>query len=127
SSHCTAGFNGSGICANPAQQIYDPASSANPATRTPFAFNKIPAGRFSNAANKIINSQFYPRDQLANNISQFRTNSFQGDLKIDFVPSEKDHVMGRWSQQFVTAPNSNSIQLLGDADRTFPLKNFVVD
>src|SRR5579864_5647364 len=80
---CTAGFNGAGICANPAQQIYDPTSSANPATRTPFAFNKIPTGRFSNAANNIINSPFYPAAQLANNISQFRTNSFQGDLKID--------------------------------------------
>src|SRR4029077_5808606 len=51
----------------------------------------------------------------------------QGDLKIDFVPSDKDHLMARYSQQFVTAPQSNSLQLLGDADRTFPLKNFVVD
>jgi hypothetical protein len=124
---CTAGFNGAGICANPAQQIYDPASSANPATRTPFAFNKIPAGRFSNAANNIINSPFYPTTQLANNIQQFRTNSFQGDLKIDFVPSQRDHVMGRWSQQFVSAPTTNSIELLGNSARTFPLKNFVID
>ena len=124
---CTAGFNGSGICANPAQQIYDPGSSANPATRTAFAFNKIPTGRFSNAAKAIINSPFYPSSQLANNVQQFKTNSFQGDLKIDFAPSDKDHVMGRWSQQFITAPTSNSIQLLGNADRTFPLKNLVVN
>jgi hypothetical protein len=123
---CTAGFTG-GVCNNPAQQLFDPASSANPATRTPFANNQIPIGRFSNAAKNIINSPFYPKDELANNISQFRTNSFQGDLKIDFVPSEKDHVMGRWSQQFITAPNSNSIELLGNSDRTFPLKNFVID
>jgi hypothetical protein len=123
---CPEGFTG-GACNNPAHQLFDPASSANPATRTRFNNNQIPIGRFSNAAKNIINSPFYPRDQLANNISQFRTNSFQGDLKIDFVPSEKDHVMGRWSQQFITAPNSNSIQLLGDSARTFPLKNFVVD
>ena len=123
---CPEGFTG-GACNNPAHQLFDPASSANPATRTRFNNNQIPIGRFSNAAKNIINSPFYPKDQLANNISQFRTNSFQGDLKIDFVPSEKDHVMGRWSQQFVTAPNSNSIQLLGDSARTFPLKNFVVD
>ncbi|HWX54368.1 MAG TPA: TonB-dependent receptor [Verrucomicrobiae bacterium] len=122
---CTAGFT-AGVCNNPAQQLYDPASSANPATRTPFMNNHISTGRFSNAANKIINSTFYPAVQLADNISQFRTNSFQGDLKIDFVPSEKDHVMGRWSQQFVSAPNTNSIQLLGNSDRTFPLKNFVL-
>ena len=124
---CTAGFNGSGICANPAQQLFDPASGASPATRTAFAFNKIPTGRFSNAANKIINSQFYPAAQLANNVQQFRTNSLQGELKIDFVPSEKDHVMGRWAQQYISAPTNNSIELLGNADRTFPLKSFVLD
>jgi Carboxypeptidase regulatory-like domain/TonB dependent receptor/TonB-dependent Receptor Plug Domain len=124
---CTAGFNGAGICANPAQQVYDPASSANPATRTPFAFNKIPTGRFSHAASNIINSQFYPGAQLADNVAQFRTNSFQGDLKIDFVPSERDHVMGRWSQQFISAPTNNSIELLGNSAKTFPLKNFVLD
>jgi len=124
---CTAGFNGAGICANPAQQIYDPGSSANPLTRAAFAFNRIPTGRFSNAAKAIINSQFYPGDQLANNVQQFRTNSFQGDLKIDFVPSQKDHATGRWSQQFVSAPTTNSIELLGNADKTFPIKNFAVD
>src|SRR5205085_4709248 len=123
---CTAGFTG-GVCNNAAQQLYDPASSANPATRTRFLNNQIPIGRFSTAARNIITSQFYPTTQLADNISQFRTNSFQGDLKMDFIPSANDHVMGRWSQQFVSAPTSNSIQWLGDADRTFPLKNFVLD
>jgi Carboxypeptidase regulatory-like domain/TonB dependent receptor len=124
---CTAGFNGVGICANPAQQLYDPASSANPAARTAFAFNHIPVGRFSNAAKNIINSSFYPGAQLANNVQQFRTNSYQGELKIDFVPSETDHVMGRWAQQYVTAPTNNSIGLLGNSDKTFPLKSLVVD
>ncbi|HMF92143.1 MAG TPA: carboxypeptidase regulatory-like domain-containing protein, partial [Candidatus Angelobacter sp.] len=124
---CTAGFTG-GICNNPVQQLFNPFSSANPATRTPYSNNFISPGTFSSAASKIINSDFYRKlDEFANNISQFRTNSFQGDLKIDFVPSSRDHVMGRWSQQFITAPNSNSIQLLGDSDRTFPLKNFVLD
>ena len=124
---CTAGFNGSGICANPAQQLYDPASSANPATRTAFAFNKIPTGRFSHAANAIISSAFYPSSQLANNIQQFSAHSYQGDVKIDFVPSSRDRLTGRWSQQAVNSPTTNSIQLLGDADRDFPLKNLVLN
>ena len=124
---CTAGFNGSGICANPAQQIYDPASSANPATRTPFAFNQIPTGRFSHAASQIISSSFYPGSQLANNVQQFSTNGYQGDLKIDYLPSDRDRITGRWSQQSISAPTTNSISLLGNSDRTFPLKNFVVD
>ncbi len=139
---CVTGFTGpGGICGdtavvkdvngNPAtifiDQLYDPASSANPATRTPFANNQIPVGRFNSAARAIINSPFFPSSALANNVNQFRTNSYQGDLKIDFVPSEKDHVMGRWSQQFITAPTGNSILLLGNSNRTFPLKNFVLD
>src|SRR6185369_8934776 len=107
--------------------LFDPASSANPATRTRFANNQIPIGRFNSASRAIVTSPFYPGGSIANNVSQFKTNSYQGDLKIDFVPSDKDHVLGRWSQQFVTAPRSNSIQLLGDSDRTFPLKNFMVD
>ena len=123
---CTEGFSG-GICNNPAHQLFDPASSANPATRTAFANNQIPMGRLNSAARAIVTSPFYPLGAVTNNINQFKTNSYQGDLKIDFVPSEKDHVMARYSQQFVTAPQSNSLQLLGDADRTFPLKNFVVD
>ncbi len=123
---CTAGFTG-GVCNNPVQQLFDPASSANPATRTPFLNNQIPIGRFSNAAKNIINSQFYPSAATASNISKFTTNSYQGDLKIDYMPSTKDHLMWRWSQQFVTAPLSNSILLLGNSDRTFPLKNFVLD
>jgi hypothetical protein len=126
SSICTAGFTG-GICNNLTQQLYDPASSANPATRTPFLNNMIPIGRFDNAAKAIVNSPLYPSDVVNNNVNQFRTNSYQGDLKIDFVPSDKDHLMGRWSQQFITAPRTNSIQLLGNQDRTFPLKNLVVD
>ena len=133
SSLCQTGFTG-GIC-NPAPagsnlsaiQLFDPSSSANPAARTPFLNNQIPIGRFSPAALAIINSPLYPGSSLANNIQQFRTNSYQGDLKIDFVPSDKDHLMGRWSQQFVTAPSSNSIALLGNTDRTFPLKNLVLD
>jgi hypothetical protein len=126
SSICPEGFSG-GICNNPAHQLFDPASSANPATRTAFANNQIPIGRLNSSARAIVTSPFYPTGAVTNNINQFKTNSYQGDLKIDFVPSEKDHVMSRYSQQFVTAPQSNSMQLLGDADRTFPLKNFVLD
>jgi outer membrane receptor protein involved in Fe transport len=126
SSLCTAGFTG-GLCNNPAQQLFNPFSSANPAARTPFLNNLVSPGLFSKAATAIINSPFYPSSAVANNVENFRTNSYQGDLKIDFVPSERDHATGRWSQQFVTAPTSNSVELLGNADKTFPLKNFVVD
>lgn len=135
---CQTGFTGpGGICAdkdkkgNSIDQLYDPASSANPAARTPFLGNLIPIGRFNSVAKAIINSPLYPQgvpaSGLALDTKQFRTNSYQGDLKVDFVPSATDHVTGRWSQQFVTAPTTNSVQLLANTEKTFPLKNFVVD
>jgi hypothetical protein len=123
---CTAGFTG-GICNNLTQQLYNPFSSANPATRTPYLNNHILPGTFNSTASNIINSPLYPGGAIANNSQQFRTNSFQGLLKIDFVPSENDHVMGHWAQQFVTAPINNSVALLGNPARTFPLKNLVID
>ncbi len=123
---CTTGFT-AGVCNDKTQQLYDPASSATSAGRTPFLNNQIPVGRLSNAAKAIVNSQFYPSTQVTNNVNRFTTNSYQGDAKIDFIPSDKDHLMGRWSQQGVEAPTTNSILLLGNSARTFPLKNFVVD
>jgi outer membrane receptor protein involved in Fe transport len=123
---CPEGFTG-GLCNNPAHQLFNPASSATPAGRTAFANNQIPLGSLNAAARAIVTSPFYPGGSIANNIQQFRTNSYQGDLKIDYVPSEKDHLMGRWSQQFITAPVVNSLQLLGNTAKTFPLKNLVVD
>ena len=126
SSLCTAGFSG-GLCNNPAQQLFNPFSSSNPATRTPFANNQISTGLFNSAAKSIITSPLYPATELANNSQNFNTNSYQGDLKLDFVPSERDHIMGRWSQQSVASTQANSIGLLGDTVRDFPLKNAVVD
>jgi outer membrane receptor protein involved in Fe transport len=123
---CPEGFTG-GICNNAAHQLFDPASSATPGARSAFANNQIPIGRLNSAARAIVTSPFYPGGAVVNNINQFKTNSYQGDLKIDFVPSQKDHLMGRYSQQFITAPQSNSLQLLGNQDRTFPLKNVVLD
>ena len=126
SSLCTAGFTG-GLCNNAAQQLFNPFSSGNPATRTAFANNQIPTGLFNSAAKSIITSSLYPAAQLAGNVQNFDTNSYQGDLKLDYVPSERDHIMGRWSQQSVSSNQSNSIGLLGDFVRDFPLKNAVAD
>jgi hypothetical protein len=133
----TAAFNGSGICTftsgtnvgtlNAAGQLFNPFSSANPATRTAFANNQIPTALFNSAARSIITSPLYPATQVANNLQNFDTNSYQGDLKLDYVPSDRDHVMGRWSQQSVASNQANGIGLLGDFVRDFPLKNAVAD
>lgn len=131
----TAAFNSSGICTftsgpntgqtNTAGQLYNPASSATPANRAPFPNNLV--SPIDSAANAILSSPLYPTANPANFLQHFTTNSYQGDLKIDYQPTENDHIMGRWSQQSVTALTTNTIGLLGNADKTFPLQNFVVD
>lgn len=123
---CTAGFTG-GLCNDPTQQLFNPFSSANPATRTAFANNQIPTSLFNSASKAIIASALYPSTQVANDVQNFKTNTYQGDLKIDYVPSNEDHIMGRYSQQSVVNTQSNSIGLLGDFVRDFPLTNFVTD
>ncbi len=133
----TAAFNTGGICTftsgpnvgqtNAAGQLYNPFSSGTAATRTPYTNNFISPTTFDAAATAIISSPFYPTANPANDIQHFSTNSYQGDLKIDFQPTQSDHIMGRWSQQGVTALDTNSIALLGDSDKTFPLENFVLD
>lgn len=95
-----------------------------------FAAAGIP---FSPAAAKILSSSLYPapingattNNQV--NIQHSQTNGDQGDLKIDWLPSEKDHIYGRYSQQAVRNPTTNSQLLLGDSLNDYPLKNFVLD
>jgi hypothetical protein len=124
SSLCTAGFT-DGICNNPSQQLYDPNSSATAATRAPFLNNQVPIR--STAAKNIINSPYLPGPTQTTYLQQNTVNSYQGDLKIDWQPTEKDHVMGRYSQQSVINNTSNSIVLLPDLTREYPLRNFIVD
>ena len=58
---CPVGFNTSGICNNPALQLYNPKSASTPGSRQPFLNNKIPIGLFSSAASKILTSSLLPR------------------------------------------------------------------
>ena len=94
---------------NPAQR---PACAGpNP---TPIGSNNLAAAGFTInpvAKNLFGMTKYYPLpqiDSLNNNNytynSGFNLNNNQGDLKIDFVPSQKDHVFGRWSQMDLVQP-----------------------
>lgn len=132
SEFCPEGFT-AGLCNNPIHQLFNPFSSATPAGRQPFMNNLIPSGLFSHAASGILNSPLYPApinglltgNQI--NVVHQNTNTDQGDLKIDWVPSDKNHFYGRYSQQYASNPQTNSQLLTGDALNTFPLKNIVGD
>ena len=129
---CSAGFNTSGICNNLAQQLYNPFSASTPGGRKPFLNNQINVP-FSSAASKILSSSLYPGpiNSLTTgnqvNVTHSYTNSDQGDIKIDWIASQKDHVYGRYSQQHITNPTTNSQLLTGNSDNEFPLYNGVLD
>jgi len=55
-------------------------------------------------------------------------NNNQGDLKIDYIPSQRDHFFFRWSQGYVDNPTSAGF-LLGDPGNssTEPVKSGVIN
>ena len=124
SSLCTTGFT-AGVCSTLSEQLYNPNSSANPATRTPFLNNQVPI--LSAAAQNIINSSLFPAPNQTSYTQHNYVDSYQGDAKVDWLPTDQDHVTGRWSQQYVINNTTNSIALLPNLTREYPLKNFVLD
>jgi Carboxypeptidase regulatory-like domain/TonB dependent receptor len=134
----TSGFNGAGVCTstnvNANTQLYAPASGVAPGARTPVPFNNLTAAglTLSPAAVAIVNSSLYPLPNAAGNILRYtqriQNNADQGDLKIDWTPSDKDRVFGRYSQQAVRNPTTETYLLAnnGITDFQYPLRNGVV-
>ena len=124
SSSCTTGFV-AGICTTLSEQLYDPASSPIPSQRTPFLNNQVPIR--STVAKNLLSSSLFPTvNTIAYNVHNY-TNSYQGDAKIDWQATQRDHVMGRYSQMYVINNTANSQPLLPSVTREYPLKNFVID
>ncbi len=63
------------------------------------------------------------------NVVQNYTHGNQGDAKVDWSPTDRDHVMARYSQQNVQNPilNSDVFQYSGSGSNFFPLQQGVVD
>src|ERR1700733_10265930 len=129
-------FDGSGICSSPAGQIYAPQSGVDPTLRAPIPNNNLPAAglTLSSIATSIVNSPLYPSPNVTGtnllNYSQRVLNSAdQGDAKIDWTPNEKDHFFGRYTQQSVRNPTTETFLLAknGFTDFNYPLKNGVID
>jgi hypothetical protein len=89
-------FTGTGIT------VYDPASNANPALRTPFANNTIPGSRIDIAAREILRRLPLPNQPgNTNNFAAFGVGEFNRtnfDLKINFVGGNKYTLFGRYSR-----------------------------
>ena len=103
----------------------------DPLTGLPFPNNIIPQSRLSPAALAIINSKYYPTpingllQANAHNTVATKTNDDQGDGRLDFAASEKDHFMGRFSYANITNPTINSFDLNYNPFNLFEAWNFV--
>jgi hypothetical protein len=100
---------------NPAQipTIVNGTATGNSQPTTITNNNLVNAGKTIDpvTANILAMTKYYPLPQtdslLANNYfykSGNNLNNNQGDLKVDYVASQKDHVFGRWSQMDLNQP-----------------------
>jgi len=116
-----------GVCTNLAYQLYQPAAGTSPGARTPFLNNKVPIT--SSVASKLVASPLFAQQMEQ---QSYYTNgyihAYQGDAKIDWQASPKDHVSGRYSQMYTISTTSNGTnELTPNLQREYPLKNFVLN
>jgi len=124
-----------GVCSNAAYQLYSPTYLTGPnagqvaplAARQPFTNNQVPIN--SKVAAAIVASpQFAAQEEQVNYFTSGYVHSSQGDAKIDFTPTQNDHISGRYSQMYTLNESSNGTDVLTpNLTREYPLKNFVVD
>jgi hypothetical protein len=135
---CPAGFDATGLCTitnNKNIQLYKPQANVAPGNRAFIPFNNLTADglALSPAAVAIVNSPLYPLPNAGiNNLNyqQVVNNSAdQGDVKIDWIPTDQDRVSGRYSQQSVRNPTTQTYLLAnnGFTDFTYPLRSGVID
>jgi len=133
---CPAGFTVAGLCtslANGNTQLYEPQAGVNPTARVPIPFNNLTAAglTLSKAASAIVNSPLYPQPTSGDTLfyqQRIINDADQGDVKIDWTPNDKDRVFGRYSQQSVRNPTTETFLLAsnGITDFNYPLKNGVI-
>ncbi|MGA7342557.1 MAG: TonB-dependent receptor [Terracidiphilus sp.] len=137
---CTAAggaFNSSGICSVASAQLYDPYSGSI-GNRKPIPNNNLTTYiatatdgiAFSKAAQSIVTSSIFQNSiEQPNYYTSNSINAYQGDAKIDWQASDRDHISGRWTQMHTLYNASNGIDNALDpaAGREYPLKNFVAN
>ncbi len=102
-----------------------PYTLTNPfANNAPFPGNKIPISMIDPVAKNLFASSFYPlpnslgaNNGLQNNYiygSNSAINQDQGDIKMDYNPSTKDRISGRYSRLWADDPSANTFQLFSN-------------
>jgi len=103
-------FDGSGNCTGGTGTT----QLVNPATSAPIPFNDLAAAGLTPSpvtSALFAMTKYYPlpqTDSLTGNNLFFNSgnnlNTNQGDLKIDYIVSQKDRIFGRWSQMDLSEP-----------------------
>lgn len=124
------------------RQLYNPCASfsgpctapANPlAVRQPFPGNVIPASMIDPVAQKLFSSGDYPSPVNSNlldnafNTTRTYTDNNQGDIKMDYVVNDNNHLWGSYSQGFQEIPTTNSVLVLGQSFNNSPFHGAVID
>jgi hypothetical protein len=117
----------SGVCTNVLYQLYQPAAGTAPGSRQPYANNQVPIS--SKVASALVGSSLFNQQETQlNYFSSGYVHSYQGDFKLDWQASDKDHVTGRYSQMYTLNTSSNgNDKLTPNLTREYPLKNFVAN
>ena len=116
-------------------QLYNPfAEDAATGVRQPFPNNVIPASLIDPAVGKLLgNTSLYPQptsSALTNNYAysqHSQINSDQGDIKLDWRPSDKDYLSSRYSHGRQDQPSLNSFPLRYNSFNVSPFQNGVVN
>ncbi len=120
------------------QQLFNP-FSVDPVTgnRAPFVNNQIPLSLINPVAKNLFASPFYPaatqQNTLIGNFAASQKEILkqdQGDIKVDYNISEKDHVFGRFSRMALRHPTSTPGFLIangGSAQNTFPVYSATIN
>ena len=124
-----------GVCSNAAYQLYSPTyltgpNAGQPApvnARQPYANNQIPIN--SSVASALVASKlFQQQEETPTYYTSGYVHSWQGDLKMDWQASDRDHVMGRYTQMYTINESSNGTNVLTpNLTREYPLKNIVAN
>ncbi|MGA3091896.1 MAG: carboxypeptidase-like regulatory domain-containing protein [Terriglobales bacterium] len=102
-----------------------------PALRPAFAGNIIPSANLDPAFTALVTNSLYPKSlsTLSNGFGQAinttatQYNSDQGDIKVDYNASNRDHIFARYSKGDQNDPATNSVALLGNTVNQAFLQN----
>lgn len=121
-------FNSSGQCVG-GGQLYMPSAGTAVAARPIIPYDQVPVSAVSSVAKALVALPAFQNEVSTLNYFQSGyTHNYQGDLKIDWQASDRDHVMGRYTQMYTHLIQSNGTDLLSpNLERQYPLKNITVD